>query len=52
MFLDPKKGEGLENKISTAGTNGIRNHVYSFSGKKIVPESKISKKKLIMQIFR
>jgi hypothetical protein len=52
MFLNPKKGEGLENTISTAGTNSIRNRVYSFSGKKIVPEPKISKKKLIMQVFR
>jgi len=51
MFLNPKKGEGLENTKSTAGTNGIRNQLYSFSGKKIVPESKISKKKWIMQVF-
>jgi hypothetical protein len=51
MFLFPIYKGGLDNTIPTAGTNGIRNQLYLFSGKRVVPESKILKKKRRMQVL-
>jgi hypothetical protein len=34
MLFVPIKGESLNNTILTAGTDGIRNQLYLFSGKR------------------